>query len=57
MTEYLCKAIIDGTQYEFETLGAVTVPQAYEQFDSYLLEEKHAVLAIASHTEFERIEM
>lgn len=57
MTEYLCKAIIDGTQYEFETIGAVTVPQAYEQFDSYLLEEKHAVLAIASHTEFERIEM
>ncbi|CAA0365358.1 hypothetical protein ALT721_800028 [Alteromonas alvinellae] len=57
MTEYLCKATIDGKNFEFETMGAVTVPQAYQQFEEYLHEQEHRVLAIASHTEFERFEM
>lgn len=58
MTEYICKATIDGHKFEFETLGAVTIPEAYKQFEEYLAElEDSRVLAIASHTEFERYEM
>lgn len=57
MTEYLCKATIDGRKFEFETMGAVTLMQAVSQFEEYLLEEEHRVLAIASHSEFERYEM
>jgi len=58
MTEYTCKATIDGVKFEFLTMGAVTVPQAYQQFEEYLAElDDSRVLAIASHTEFERTEM
>ncbi|QPG06939.1 hypothetical protein IT774_07500 [Salinimonas marina] len=55
MTEYLCKAVIDGQQIEFETLGAVTLTQAIDQFDTYLSMEHHLVMALSAKCEFTRI--
>ncbi|WP_269519509.1 hypothetical protein [Alteromonas sp. BMJM2] len=59
MTEYLCKAVFEEHSFQFETMGAVTILQAYEQFSEYLFEqtEDSRVLAVARHVEFERIEM
>ena len=39
MTEYKCSCHINGKSYEFETLAAVTVWQALEQFSGYLVAE------------------
>ena len=39
MTEYNCSCHVDGKSYDFQTLGAVTIWQALEQFSDLLISE------------------
>ena len=56
MTEYECSAAINGTQYDFLTLGAVTQSHAQSQFAKYLLEEEAAVLDLAEVVLYRRVD-
>jgi hypothetical protein len=55
MTEYICTAVVNEQKYEFITCAAVTIPQAYEQFDNFLIEEHSAVIELATSLKFKRI--
>ena len=57
MTEYECVAEVDGQHYSLVTMGAVTVNQAYKQFDAFLLQEHAVVIEVASSVAFERIDV
>ena len=39
MTEYKCSCHVNSKSYNFETMAAVTVWQALEQFSAYLVTE------------------
>jgi len=55
MTEYYCEATVNQTNYQFQTLAAVTVNQAYSQFDKYLFDEHLVLIELAKELTFKKI--
>ncbi|WP_370242874.1 hypothetical protein [Marisediminitalea sp.] len=57
MTEFDCLAIIDDKEYEFLTMGAVTVVDAMNQFCDYLSLEANVDPELAEAMLFNEVDV
>ena len=56
MTEYQCRALIDGDKFELLTVGCHTLTQAHLRFDLYC-HEMGGQLDLADCVSYEKIEV